>query len=258
MKTTGYLDTHPGTRPRIFAHRGLTFQGDKSVADENTLKSFDLALMAGADYLESDIQVTQDKVPVLFHDDDLTRLVGKKTKVSDLTLFQLKEIELPHFGQIPTLEEALVKFPEAKFNLDLKTPLAESVGIQTILRLKAENRVLVSSFSEASRKRALASTTTPLATSAGSSKVLLSYLLARAGMEKAVAKQLVAIDALQIPMKFLGIDFTHPKFLEQVLPLGVEVHYWTINEPKTMLELFALGAHGIVTDRADLAVKTFS
>jgi glycerophosphoryl diester phosphodiesterase len=258
MKTTRYLDTHPGTRLRIFAHRGLTFQGDKSVADENTLKSFDLALMAGADYLESDIQVTQDKVPVLFHDNDLTRLVGKKTKVSDLTLSQLKEIELPHSGQIPTLEEALVAFPEAKFNLDLKTPQAESVGIQTILRLKAENRVLVSSFSEASRKRALASTTTPLATSAGSSKVLLSYLLARAGMEKALAKQLVAIDALQIPVKFLGIDLTHPKFLEQVLPLGVEVHYWTINEPKTMLELFAFGAHGIVTDRADLAVKTFS
>jgi len=39
-------------------------------------------------------------------------------------------------------------------------------------------------------------------------------------MEKALAKQLVAIDALQIPMKFLGIDLTHPKFLEQVLPLG--------------------------------------
>jgi len=258
MKTTRYLDTHPDTRPRIFAHRGLTFQGEKSVADENTLKAFELALAAGADYLESDIQVTKDKVPVLFHDDDLTRLVGKKTKVSDLTLSQLKQVELPHSGKIPTFEEVLVEFPEAKFNLDLKTPQAESVGIQTILRLKAENRVLVSSFSEASRKRALASTSTPLATSAGSSKVLLSYLLARAGMEKALAKQLVGIDALQIPIRLYGIDFTHPKFLEQVLPLGVEVHYWTINEPKTMLELFALGAHGIVTDRADLAVKTFS
>ena len=258
MKTTGYLDTHPGTRPRIFAHRGLTFQGDKSVTDENTLEAFELALAAGADYLESDIQVTKDKVPVLFHDGDLTRLVGKKTKVSDLNLAQIKQIELPHLGKIPTLEEALIAFSEAKFNLDLKNPQAETVGIQTILRLKAENRVLVSSFSEASRKRALASTTTPLATSAGSSKVLLSYLLARAGMEKALARQLVAIDALQIPVKFLGIDLTHPEFLEQVLPLGVEVHYWTINEPKTMLELFALGAHGIVTDRADLAVKTFS
>jgi glycerophosphoryl diester phosphodiesterase len=258
MNTTGYLDTHPGTRPRIFAHRGLTFQGDKSVADENTLQSFELALAAGADYLESDIQVTKDKVPVLFHDGDLTRLVGKKTKVSDLNLAQIKQIELPHLGKIPTLEQALTSFPEAKFNLDLKTPQAEKVGIQTILKLNAENRVLVSSFSEASRKRALASSPTPLATSAGSSKVLLSYLLARTGLEKALSKQLVGIDALQIPISFLGLDFTHPKFLERVLPLGVEIHYWTINDPKTMLDLFALGAHGIVTDRADLAAKTFS
>jgi glycerophosphoryl diester phosphodiesterase len=258
MKTTGYLDTHPGTRPRIFAHRGLTFQGDKSVADENTLQSFELALAASADYLESDIQVTKDKVPVLFHDGDLSRLVGKKTKVSDLNLAQIKQIELPHLGKIPTLEQALTSFPEAKFNLDLKTPQAEKVGIQTILKLNAENRVLVSSFSEASRKRALASSPTPLATSAGSSKVLLSYLLARTGLEKALSKQLVGIDALQIPISFLGLDFTHPKFLERVLPLGVEIHYWTINDPKTMLDLFALGAHGIVTDRADLAGKTFS
>ena len=258
MKTTRYLDTHPGTRPRIFAHRGLTFQGEKSVADENTLRSFELALAAGADYLESDIQVTKDNVPVLFHDGDLTRLVGKKTRISDLKLSQIKQLELPHLGKIPTLEEALVAFPEAKFNLDLKTPQAETVGIQTILRLNAENRVLVSSFSEASRKRALASSPTPLATSAGSSKVLLSYLLARAGLEKALSKQLVGVDALQIPISFLGLDFTHPNFLERVLPLGVEIHYWTINDPKTMLDLFALGAHGIVTDRADLAVKTFS
>lgn len=258
MKTTGYLDTHPGTRPRIFAHRGLTFQGNKTIADENTLEAFELALAAGADYLESDIQVTKDHVPVLFHDGDLTRLVGKKTKVSNLTLSQITQIELPHSGKIPTLEEALIAFPEAKFNLDLKTPLAESVGVQTILKLNAQNRVLVSSFSDASRKRALATSPTPLATSAGSTKVLLSYLLARAGLEKSLAKQLVFIDALQIPIKLYGIDFTHPKFLEQILPLGVEIHYWTINEPKTMVELYSLGAHGIVTDRADLAAKTFS
>lgn len=258
MKTTGYLDTHPGTRPRIFAHRGLTFQGNKTIADENTLKAFELALAAGADYLESDIQVTKDHVPVLFHDGDLTRLVGKKTKVSNLTLSQINQIELTHTGKIPTLEEALIAFPEAKFNLDLKTPLAESVGVQTILKLNAQNRVLVSSFSDASRKRALATSPTPLATSAGSTKVLLSYLLARAGLEKSLAKQLVGIDALQIPIKLYGIDFTHPKFLEQILPLGVEIHYWTINEPKTMVELYSLGAHGIVTDRADLAAKTFS
>ena len=258
MKTTAYLDTHPGTRPRIFAHRGLTYLDQRQVADENTLQSFELALTAGADYLESDIQVTKDQIPVLFHDTDMKRLVGKKTRIADLTLYELQQIRLPRSGQIPTLEQALTKFPSAKFNLDLKTSQAEQVGIESVLALGAQDRVLISSFSEVSRKRALATTSTPLASSAGSSKVLASYLYARAGLETSLSRELQNIDALQIPMKRYGIDFTHPKFLEKILSTGVEIHYWTINDPKTMLELFSLGAHGIVTDRADIAIRTFS
>ena len=258
MKTTGYLGTHPETRPRIFAHRGLTFQGNTQVADENTLTAFELALEAGADYLESDIQVTKDGVPVLFHDEDLKRLFGKKTLISDLTLSEVKTVRLPLQGQIPTLSEALSKFPDAKFNLDIKTSSGEQVGITTILESGAAERVLVSSFSEGSRKRALANSPTPLASSAGSSKILSIYLAARAKWTNPLLKQLERIDALQIPTKRYGFDFTHPRFLEQVLGSGVEIHYWTINQPREMLELFKLGAHGIVTDRTDLAIKTFS
>jgi glycerophosphoryl diester phosphodiesterase len=258
MKTTGYLGPHPESRPRIFAHRGLTFAGDNQVADENTLSAFELALKAGADYLESDIQVTRDQVPVLFHDSGLDRLLGKKTLISDLTLSELKTLRLPLAGQIPTLAEALKTFPQAKFNLDIKTPRGEQVGISTILELGAAERVLVSSFSESSRQRALANSPTPLASSAGSAKILAVYLAARTKQTNPLLKQLERIDALQIPTRRFGIDFTHPEFLEPVLASGVEIHYWTINEPRQMLELFQLGAHGIVTDRADLAVKTFS
>jgi glycerophosphoryl diester phosphodiesterase len=258
MKTTGYLGNHPESRPRIFAHRGLTFSGNTHVADENTLEAFELALEAGADYLESDIQVTKDRVPVLFHDRDLNRLIGKKSKISDLSWSELQSIRLPLQGKIPTLEQALQLFPHAKFNLDIKTPQAEDLGIRTILEQNAEDRVLVSSFSERSRKRALARSTTPLATSAGSSKVFASYILARTKRVTNLQRQLTAIDALQIPTKLYGIDFTHPKFLEQVLPLGVEIHYWTINDPNQMIELFNLGAHGLVTDRTDLALNAFS
>jgi glycerophosphoryl diester phosphodiesterase len=258
MKTTGYLGNHPESRPRIFAHRGLTFSGNTEVADENTLKAFELALAAGADYLESDIQVTSDQVPVLFHDRDLKRLLGRKTKISELSWAEVQSIRLPLQGQIPTLERALELFPQAKFNLDIKTPQAETVGIKTISELGASDRVLVSSFSERSRKRALANSGTSLATSAGSSKVLASYLLARAKSIRNLQNQLIGIDALQIPTERYGIDFTHPKFLEQILPLGVEIHYWTINDPIQMQELFGLGAHGIVTDRTDLAIKAFS
>jgi glycerophosphoryl diester phosphodiesterase len=257
MKTTGYLGPHPETRPRIFAHRGLTFERGIQVADENTIAAFDLALAAGADYLESDIQVTKDQIPVLFHDGDLKRLLGKRTLVSDLTLAEVKQIRLPRQGAIPTLAEALERFPAAKFNLDIKNPKAEAVGIQTILELAATERVLVSSFSERSRKRALARTTSPLASSAGSSKVLATYLAAIANQNSSVEKQLASIDALQVPTRRYGIDFTHPKFLELVLASGVELHYWTINEPSQMVELFQLGAHGIVTDRTELAIQTF-
>lgn len=258
MNTTGYFHNIPEARPRILAHRGLIFAGEKQVADENTLQSFERALAAGADYLESDIQVTKDGVAVLFHDNDLKRLLGSKILISNLSFSQLESLKLPFGGKIPTLFEALTTFPEAKFNLDIKTSAAESVGMEVIADLYAFDRVLVSSFSESSRVRALAKATSPVATSAGSSKILKSYLAALFSSESILEKQLATVDAVQIPTKRYGIDFTNPRFVERVLAQGVEIHYWTINDPKEMIALYNLGAHGIVTDRADLAVKTFS
>ena len=258
MNTTGYLGSIPATRPRIFAHRGLTFQSGKQVVDENTIDSFDLALAAGADYLETDLQLSKDGIPVLFHDSDLSRLVGSKKLISNLTLYELKRIRLPFGGEIPTLQEALEKFPSAKFNLDFKTPSTESPGMAVIAATAAFERVLVSSFSESSRIRALAHSPVNLASSAGSSKVLASYTFARLGLTKQLASSLETVHALQIPTKMYGIDFTHPRFVEAVLNQDKEIHYWTINDPNEMVSLFAIGAHGIVTDRTDIATKVFS
>jgi glycerophosphoryl diester phosphodiesterase len=41
-----------------------------------------------------------------------------------------------------------------------------------------------------------------------------------------------------------------------VLDAGIKLHYWVVNDEQTMLELVALGAHGIVTDRADVAAAS--
>jgi glycerophosphoryl diester phosphodiesterase len=258
MNPTGYLGAVPASRPRIFAHRGLTFQADKQVVDENTIDSFELALAAGADYLETDLQLTKDGVAVLFHDSDLSRLVGSKQLISTLTLDELKQIRLPFGGEIPTLQQALERFPSAKFNLDFKTPSTESPGMAVIAAMGAFERVLVSSFSEASRVRVLAHSPVTLASSAGSSKVLTSYTLARLGLTKQLASSLTSVHALQIPTKMYGIDFTHPRFVEAVLNQDKEIHYWTINDPAEMVTLFSLGAHGIVTDRSDIATKVFN
>jgi glycerophosphoryl diester phosphodiesterase len=178
--------------------------------------------------------------------------------ISTLTLEELKQIRLPFGGEIPTLQEALEKFPSAKFNLDFKTPSTESPGMAVIAAMGAFERVLVSSFSEASRVRVLAHSPVTLASSAGSSKVLTSYTLARLGLTTQLASSLTSVHALQIPTKMYGIDFTHPRFVEAVLNQDKEIHYWTINDPAEMVTLFSLGAHGIVTDRSDIATKVFN
>jgi len=219
MNPTIYLGEFPDSRPRIFAHRGLVYEGDGQVVDENTIDSFELALAAGADYLETDLQLTKDGVAVLFHDSDLSRLVGSKKSISSLTHSELKQIRLPFGGH---------------------------------------ERVLVSSFSESSRVRALAHSPVPITSSAGSSKVLTSYTLARLNLSNKLAASLADVQALQIPTRMYGIDFTHPRFVEAVLKQNKEIHYWTVNDPSEMLSLFALGAHGIVTDRSDIAIKVFS
>jgi len=102
MNPTGYLGVIPDSRPRILAHRGLVYEGGKQVVDENTIDSFELALAAGADYLETDLQLTKDGIAVLFHDSDLFRLVGSKKSISSLTYSELEQIKLPFGGTIPT------------------------------------------------------------------------------------------------------------------------------------------------------------
>ena len=253
-----YLGPRLPSRPRILAHRGLGYKNNIQVAEENTLQAFQLALDAGADFIESDIQVTKDKVAVLFHDEDLLRLTGRKVKIADLNLVDITKIDLPFGGKIPTLEKTLLEFPNSKFNLDIKVRSSELAGTSVINNLSATDRVLVTSFSDSSRKRALQNLDSPVATSAGVATVVKAYLSARGNLVKTLARQLEGISALQLPTKMNGLDFLHPNFVEQILSTETELHYWTINDPKQMQELWLMGAHGLVTDRTDLAFEIFS
>ena len=43
--------------------------------------------------------------------------------------------------------------------------------------------------------------------------------------------------------------------IERLHAAGVEVHVWTINDAQTMHELLDLGVDGLVSDRADIALR---
>lgn len=75
--------------PEFIAHRGYSAR-----YPENTLLALDAAREAGAKYLEVDIQLSADHVPVLFHDRDLTRLCQQTGAVHEYTFSQLQEFNV--------------------------------------------------------------------------------------------------------------------------------------------------------------------
>ena len=236
-------------KPRIFAHRGLA---EPLNLDENTIPAFQAAIDHGATHLESDTQATSDGHAVLFHDSDLKRVAGIDALVSELTLTEVREIRLANGGSIPTLFEALTHFPTAFFNLDIKTKLAIEPTIQAIEDAKAHNRVLVSSFSNPTRKSALKKFSQPVATSASASVALAAWashtLLFGLGFRSIVSE----VDALQVPVRLGIVNFSNSAFIKRVQRHKTEIHFWTINDPIEMGALINAGADGIVSDRVDL------
>ena len=62
--------------PKIIAHRGVT-RNDQ----ENTLPAFHQAFSEGADGLEIDVRLSKDEKPIIFHDEDTSRLFDKNLKM---------------------------------------------------------------------------------------------------------------------------------------------------------------------------------
>jgi len=71
----------------LIAHRGGT---DKH--PELTIAGALNSLAIGADYVEFDIRLTKDHVPVISHDKTALKLFGNPSKISDLSLKQFKNL----------------------------------------------------------------------------------------------------------------------------------------------------------------------
>ncbi|WP_238592007.1 glycerophosphodiester phosphodiesterase family protein [Leifsonia sp. ALI-44-B] len=257
-----YLDA---AGPRVFAHRGFA-----DGVPGNTLAAFRAALEAGASHLESDVRATRDGVPVLFHDEHLPAGVLPEVAPDDaasssplddvairtLTLAEVRRIDLGGGHRIPTVAEALDAFPDALWNLDLKAPDAVVATAKHVWRAGAADRVLLTSFSEVSRARAvrLLPGIATSASSIGTAVILLAALTGRPALVRAVTRLLPGtVLALQIPERAGPLPLVTTPLLATLHGAGLEVHVWTVNERSDIRRLLELGVDGIVTDRPDVA-----
>ena len=86
-----------------YAHRGF-FGGDRP---ENSMAAFAAALERGCG-IETDVRLTKDGIPVLFHDETLLRMCGDARRVIDCTYEELSELRLSDSDEkIPLLSELL-------------------------------------------------------------------------------------------------------------------------------------------------------
>ena len=128
-----------------FAHRGgATYE--PNLYRENSLHAFKEAVALGYRYLETDVHATRDGVLLAFHDRVLDRVTDRTGAIAELTYAEVAEARIHGLDPIPRLSELLAEFPDARFNVDVKSPRAVALLAATIAEHEAYDRVCVASF----------------------------------------------------------------------------------------------------------------
>jgi glycerophosphoryl diester phosphodiesterase len=244
--------------PTVIGHRGSA--GD---APENTLPSFALGLETGAAILESDVHLTRDGVPVLIHDDVVDRTTEGRGRVAALSLGELRALDAgyrfspdggrthPFRGQglrVPTLEEALAAFPDARFNLELKEgqPGLVEGCVALVAKSGSEGRSLLTAADDALmvELRAEVARRGVRVALGASAREVGDFLRCAIERRRPDAGPM----ALQVPPEFGGRALVTREFVEFAHAHDLVVHVWTIDEPEEMHTLLGLGVDGIVSD----------
>jgi glycerophosphoryl diester phosphodiesterase len=240
--------------PVIFAHRGAS-----SHAPENTLAAFQLAIDQGATALELDVRLTKDKEVIVFHDHLLDRTTDGTGKVKSHTLEEIKNYNAgicfnPAFQNetVPTLAEVLRTLPEDVFlNIELKnlnspTNDLPARTLTIVQELKAQNRVLISSFNTIALLRSRS--TSPL--------IYLGLLLRTSSLAKfhlSLPILLNKVDSVHLSYKFLT-----PELVSSFKRAGKKVFSYTLNHTNDILSAINMGIDGFFTDDPGFARRILS
>jgi glycerophosphoryl diester phosphodiesterase len=131
--------------PEIIAHRG-----NAAEFPENTLPALQSAVELGLRHVEFDVQLTADKVPVVFHDATLERVADRPGNLHEMSWAELAEIpvgEIKRFGRRfaftfpPSLAqtvEALATWEDVTAFVEVKRASLRHFGREAVLTRIAE------------------------------------------------------------------------------------------------------------------------
>lgn len=107
----------------------ISHRGESKKAIENTLEALEMASTYGVDFVEMDVQLTQDEEVIVYHDFNLKRLTGDKRKVSEVSFEEIADMKISKgkmSSRIPSFKEYMI--------------LAKSLDQKILVELKPDSR----------------------------------------------------------------------------------------------------------------------
>ena len=222
------------------AHRGAS-----GLAPENTLAAMKKALsFPFVEWIELDVQLSKDGVPVVIHDDTVNRTTDRKGRVADYTAAELAAMDAgswfsPAFrGEpVPTLEQVLeLTAGKCRLNIELKTyggryPGMEAAVVGLLRRHGRTGDSVITSFDPLALRR--------VKEIEGRIRTGLIIDAAPPGLEQALAR--LGATFLSIGWNRLTADR-----MASYRQAGLTVMAWTVDRKAGMRQIAAMGEDIII------------
>lgn len=243
--------------PKLIAHRGAC-----GYAPENTLAAFRRAHELGATWVEFDVVLSKDGVPVIFHDSTTTRTTNlPDRKIADLTLKEIKQLDAGSWfssefrgEQIPTLEETLTFLRKHRMQANIEIKPTSGLETQTTKKALA----IIEQFWPEKTAGDL-----PLISSFAS-ECLVAVRYMHSTMPLALVRHkwdnedAILLTFLQCKSINLDAEYLNEKQIKMIKALGYDIMAYTVNEVTTAQQLFNWGVSGVFTNYFDRLNKGIS
>ena len=235
-----------GRRVLRIAHRGAS-----AYAAENSPEAIRAAAELGADFVEIDIRATADDVPLVIHDNSLSRTHGLDGDVSEFTMEALR--------QMTAAESPVISFDEA---LDQCRELGLGLYLDIKRLTKASARAMFASLDARHYlKRTIFGSFRP--------DYLADIKAARPDARTSILFGAVDIDPVKLAQS-IRADYVHPcwenraeqphrllkpDWIKAVRAADLGIVCWHEERPSEIAALKALGVDAICSDKPELLVE---
>ncbi len=226
--------------PKVIGHRGAA-----AYALENTLDSFREARRRGATWVETDIMLTADGVPIVMHDDSLKRTMG-----IDRLVAEMPRAELPR--DVPTFEEAIACWGE--LGLGCNVEIKPSAGFEA-----ETGRAVV----ETLRRCWPAHLPPPLLSSFKDASLAAAYKAAPEIARAILIGEFVADwQARAEAVAAMGVNTDGKKLTAPwacaIKQAGFALGVYTIDDPAVARALVGMGVDCVITDAPDVILAALA